>query len=92
MIGAHGDVIYKKGKGKFKMMKVKGRLVFKWTRPPQPDEPIDLQNVLRLPSKLCPPTHLKRTIRYIKRKRGEMYEKERFARSRQSERGIKEVI
>lgn len=69
MIGAAGDVIYRQGKGKFKFLKVKGRLLIKWTRKPTPDEPIAIEDLLRLPFKLSPPTHLKRTLRYLRKLR-----------------------
>ncbi len=69
MIGAHGDIIYRKGKGKFKFMNVKGKLLKIWIRRPTPDVPIDLRDVLHLPFTLRnQPTHLKRTLRYNKRK------------------------
>jgi len=74
MIGAFGDIIYRKGKGRFKFKMVKGKLIVIWTRKPQPDIPIDLRDVLRLPFKACPPQHVKRHLKWWKRFKGKMKE------------------
>jgi len=69
MLGAkeNHDIIYK-AKGRFKFIKVKGKWIHIWLKEPMGDEAISVEDLLRLPSKLAPPQHMRRRIRYERRK------------------------
>jgi hypothetical protein len=70
MIGAYGDIIFWNGKSKFQFKKVKGKLVVLWVRKGGSDQKITLKDVLALPFKLNPPQHMKRRLRWWKRRLG----------------------
>ena len=69
MLGAkeNHDIIYK-AKGRFKFIKVRGKWIHVWVKEPIGDEAISVEDLLRLPSKLAPPQHKKRYLKWWKKK------------------------
>lgn len=79
MLGAkeNHDIIYK-AKGRFKFIKVKGKWMHVWIKEPIGDEAISVEDLLRLPSKLAPPQHKKRYLKWWKKKSWKLNKVQKF--------------